>query len=123
MREFHTKLAGVSHEQGGVNPQRLLRKCKSGQQLTLIRDPQNRYDKNAIKVCLPTGEQLGWIGKDVAERLAEDIDKGDSVRAEISEVTGGTFSKPDRGCNVLITVTSGREALQGGDDSESVPGG
>lgn len=101
-REFHSKIAGVTHGQSGANPQRLLKKCRSGQ-LELIRDPRNKYDKNAIKVCLPTGEQLGWIIRDLAKELSEFIDNGTRVTAEISEVTGGTLFKPERGCNIIIT--------------------
>jgi len=102
-REFHTKIAGVTHGQDGVHPQHLLRRCKAGQELELVRDPRNKYDKNAIKVCLSSGEQLGWINKELAKELSELIDNGTRVSAEISEVTGGAFSKPDRGCNIIIT--------------------
>jgi hypothetical protein len=103
-REFFSKLAGVTHKYDGVDPQRLLQRCKSGQELKLVRDPDNQYDKNAIKVCLLTGEQLGWIDKDVAARdLAKEIDRGDRIKVVISDVTGGTQSKPDRGCNIRIT--------------------
>jgi len=113
LREFYTKLAGVTHNQEGVNPQLLLRKCRSGQELKLIRDPLNMFDKNAIKVRLSTGEQLGWINKDLAQRsLAEDIDRGTTVEAEISEVTGGTFSKLE-GCNIKITIYATREGGRG----------
>jgi hypothetical protein len=100
-REFHSKIAGVTHGQGGVNPQQLLKRCRSGQ-LELIRDPRNKYDKNAIKVCLPTGEQLGWINRELTKELSELIDNGTRVSAEISEVTGGTLFKPERGCNIII---------------------
>jgi hypothetical protein len=105
MREFYAKIAGVTHGQGDVDPQALLRHCKPGQHLQLIRDPHNQYDKNAIKVCLPTGEQLGWIDKGMAERLAEDIDHGVGVTAAISAVTGGCFlSGKSRGCNIKVRL-------------------
>ncbi len=115
LREFYTKLAGVRQEQGGVShpkdsmsPQLLLRKCRSGQELKLIREPLDKLDKNAIKVCLSTGEQLGWINKDLTQRgLAEDLDRGTTVEAEISEVTGGAFSKLE-GCNIKVTVYANR---------------
>ena len=97
VREFFSKLAGVTHKQDGVDPQRLLQRCRSGQELKLVRDPENQYDKNASKVCLPTGEQLGWLDRDVAARdLAREIDRGDRIKVVISEVTGGTLSKPAR---------------------------
>ncbi|MGO9309827.1 MAG: HIRAN domain-containing protein [Spirochaetia bacterium] len=113
LREFYTKLAAVTNKQEGASPQLLLRKCRSGQKLKLVRDPLDMLDKNAIKVCLSTGEQLGWINKDLAQwSLAEDIDRGTTVEAEISEVTGGTFSKLE-GCNIKITVYATRTGGRG----------
>ena len=62
-RIFHAKIAGVTHEQNGVNPQHLLRRCQSGQELELIRDPRNKYDKNAIRACLyPVSSSAGSTG-------------------------------------------------------------
>ena len=111
--EFYSKIAGVTHKKDGADPQRLLQRCRAGQELKLVRDPQNEYDENAIKVCLPTGDQLGWINKDVAARnLARDIDRGDRIKVVISEVTGGTRSRPDRGCNIKITNYGGKEKVR-----------
>ncbi len=104
-REFFSKLAGVTHFQEGNDPQKLLKKCKPGQELLLVRDPKNKYDSNAIKVYLKTGEQVGWIGRDLAERLSEQIDSGTNIIVTISEITGGgLFSGQSYGCNIKIQI-------------------
>jgi hypothetical protein len=104
MKSFYTKLAGVTKpNDDGSNRQRLLHRSKPAEELKLVRDPNNKYDKNAIKVFNIRGEQLGWISSDVADRLAVELDNGVSIKAEISEITGGTFAKETLGCNILIT--------------------
>ena len=48
--------------------------------IQLIREPDNRADPNAIKVCLPQrildGKHIGYLRKEAAELLAPLIDKG-----------------------------------------------
>jgi hypothetical protein len=105
VRQFHSKLAGVTSEADGTHPQKLLARCTPGQRLVLVPDPSNQYDKYAIRVCLDTGEQLGWIGKHLSKDLTHDLKDGLDIEVEISEVTGGGFLlKPTRGCNILISV-------------------
>jgi hypothetical protein len=104
MGEFYTKIRGVTHEQKGADPQRLLRHCRPGQKLMLVREPNNKWDKNAIAICLTTGERLGYISRDIAERLAEDLDRGVKMEAAISELTGGGFfSGKERACHIKIS--------------------
>ncbi|MGO9019193.1 MAG: HIRAN domain-containing protein [Syntrophobacteraceae bacterium] len=50
--------------------------------LALVRDPQNKFDKNAIKVIGnwktksggTNSGQLGWVPREIAEEIAEDKD-------------------------------------------------
>ena len=48
---------------------------------TLQRDPENKFDKNAIRV-LAGGKEIGWIPKDKAEWLAPMIDAGEDIRCQ-----------------------------------------
>lgn len=50
--------------------------CRPGQELRLVREPDNTADPNAIKVCDLDGEQLGYIGRDTAAWLSRAIDDG-----------------------------------------------
>ena len=51
--------------------------------LTLQREPDNRFDSNAIKVNCPprlfAGRQLGYLTREAAEQLAPKLDSGSLV--------------------------------------------
>ena len=111
---MYAKIAGVtmSNEDGSSRID-ILAKCKAGEELQLIREPDNPYDKNAVKVCRMNGEQLGFIPKEIAEsNIAPRLDKGWKVTAKIANITGGKTgffrtitgtAKPRTGCNIEIT--------------------
>jgi hypothetical protein len=102
-KSFHTKIAGVTYSNDdGTDRQKIIRRCKVGEALTLVREPGNPVDPNAIKILRQTGEQLGYISAGVASRgLTDDIDQGLDVRCSISNVTHGEDCS---GVNILITV-------------------
>ena len=66
---FTTHVAGVSYRREQVS------KCYEGQPVTLIREPSNPHDKNAIRVYAGGG-QLGFISRDEAKTMAPFIDRG-----------------------------------------------
>ncbi|KAI5889386.1 uncharacterized protein SCHCODRAFT_02585708 [Schizophyllum commune H4-8] len=49
----------------------------AGEEVQLIREPNNRYDRNAIRVSNIAGSQVGHIPKNVAARLAPLLDRGE----------------------------------------------
>lgn len=105
-KEFHTKVVGVTHRNSdGTDRQRLLKKCKRRERLVLVRETNNPHDSNAVKVCRSNGGQLGYLSRDVANQIAERLDKGLDVIAEITSLTGGglIFNRT-RGCNIKITM-------------------
>ena len=52
----------------------------------LRREPNNTYDPNAIQVKLQNGEVLGYLIKEFAAVLAEQMDAGSSFKAEVSRI-------------------------------------
>lgn len=89
-RSFFTKVAGVTFE----GRQRVIARCSVGECLVLVRDPENRFDKGAIKVMRLNGEQLGFIPAHVSRNgdssgLAFRMDRGDTYQCRISDLTGG----------------------------------
>ncbi len=113
---FHTKVAGVTFE----NRQPALRGLESGDELCLVREPDNPVDPNAIAVAKPDGTQLGFLNKDLAERLSPLIDEGTVFEARVSELTGGPMmtesdnEQKNYGLNILVS----RPDLAGsGDDN------
>ncbi len=62
--------------------------------LELVREPNNTYDSNAIKV----GE-IGYLSKEVASQLSPLIDKGVKLNCRIEQIT---HNKGTLGVNVKI---------------------
>lgn len=82
---FYTRVVGVTFG----NAQQVLPNLCAGMDLQFIREPDNQYDRNAIRVeCC--GSTLGHIKADIAAQLAPKIDSGKTViKGDISEITGG----------------------------------
>ena len=77
--------------------------------VTLEREPENRFDKNAIWVVvhiLPISRKtgIGYIPKGLAGELAKVIDTGVQVRARLKGIIGGYGYKETLGALVNITV-------------------
>lgn len=122
-RTFRTKVVGVTFQNpDGTNRQEIISKCKVGEHVLLKRDYDNSYDQYAIAVLRKTGEQIGFIDKDVAFRhegmndLAPHIDQGGEVAAKIIDLIGEDHSgfwgnifsskKTNLGCVIEIEVGS-----------------
>lgn len=99
-----TKVAGVTHDNpGGENRLRVLGRAIVGDRLRLVRERSNRHSRSAIRIELAeSGEQLGYVGSDLAAELAPRMDRGMEVVGWILDLTGGTRDKPTRGANVLL---------------------
>src|SRR5579875_52208 len=102
---FNTKVAGVSFE----GRQDVLAGLRAGDPLELVRDRDNRYDSNAIAVKRGA-LQIGFLNKELAERLAPRFDQGVRYRAEVTAITGG--GSRSRGGNIRVY----RAARAGSDD-------
>lgn len=83
--EFHTKVVGVTFGER----QKYIRDMQIGERIILEREPDNTYDKNAIKVINSKGFQIGFISKDLAAQLAPKLDNGLKLSAVCSDITGG----------------------------------
>ena len=94
---FKTSVTGVRYRQDAVA------QCREGQKTGLIRDPDNRHDKNAIIVY--ANATIGFIKRDEARNLAPFMDGGGKAEACISELTGGTLDKSTIGVILQITKT------------------
>ena len=103
MDRIYSKLSGVTHHNpDGTNRQEIIGElCYNGQQLLLIREP-NQYSYNNIGVYITY--QIGYVNPDMAEMLAPFIDSGGLVEAQITEITGGSSDKPTQGVNVEYII-------------------
>ncbi len=103
--DFFTKIVGVSFEgrqdvAGGLVP---------GQTLALIREPENSHDAHAIAVRFGA-LALGFIKRDIAKRIAPNIDAGERYEATVGSVTGGG----ERNIGVNIHVRRFRRPVERG---------
>lgn len=99
---FTTSIAGVSYTNpDGQSRQDLIRALHEGDVLSLVPEPDNAYDANAIKVCVNDGVQIGYLPRAVAAKLAE---HGDRPRfARVEAINGGTAEKPTLGVTIAIS--------------------
>ncbi len=57
---------------------------KRGDKVSLIRDPGNAYDANAIAVATADGRRIGWIPRALNAEAAARMDRGEALSATIS---------------------------------------
>ncbi len=61
----------------------------------LVRDPSNRYSRNAVEVRTMSGHQIGYVPEDDATDLAPLLDAGHPYCAQIKKIlTGGRYPIP-----------------------------
>jgi single-stranded-DNA-specific exonuclease len=93
---FNTKIVGVTFE----GRQDLIAGLQPGQELELVRQPDNAFDANAVAVHFGR-LQLGFVRKQIAARIASNIDAGERYRAEVRHITGGGTRSV--GVNIWVT--------------------
>lgn len=96
--EFYVKVAGVTFD----NRQRLIRRMFVGERVSLVRDPYNPHDRNAIKVINSNGDHIGFIPKEIAVTMAGNMDSGTTFSAMVSNITGMNPGE-NMGVNLHIT--------------------
>lgn len=93
MQEIRSKVAGVTAWNKTVSRQSIIREqVDEGDSLMLEREPDNKFDKNAIAVySQPYGAepaQIGYIKAELAKRLAPVMDAGGMILCSVLQVTG-----------------------------------
>jgi hypothetical protein len=108
VRTIRTKLYGVSfRNEDGLARQQLIRQCRPGDRLRLVREPGNPHDPCAVAVQALGGRQLGYLGGHLALEVSREMDAGRQVSATISKITGGggwLFFRRNFGVNIEVTI-------------------
>lgn len=103
VRHFYSKVASVSYENpDGTSRQRSIKKCGPRERLVIAHEDDNPYDSNALAVRRQSGEQIGYIGAELAAEIVARIAKGYLYAVFVNEITGGTATRSTRGVNLLI---------------------
>lgn len=97
MPNFYIKAVGVTFE----NRQRVIRNLKAGDKLQFILEPNNPYDRYAIKIVTMDGKHIGYVSKDYNKTIFNEISLGRKYKLTISSVTGGGFDS-SYGVNILV---------------------
>ena len=95
---FQTKVVGVSFE----GRQAIVSTLRAGQELLVARQPGNAFDANAIAISTLTGQQVGFLRRQIAAHLAPLLDEGVHYQAFVSNVTGGDEGR-SYGANIEVT--------------------
>ena len=78
-------------------------------QAELVRDPENRFDKNAIQIVvhlcsINRKTVIGYVPRGLAAGLAAVMDAGVQVKAELLQILGGYSYKESYGCLLDIKI-------------------
>lgn len=99
---INTKIVGVTKiNDKGISIQLILPNLSEDSDLMLVREPNNPYDKNAIKV-IADYQHIGYIKSDLAQTLAPIMDQGKIVNVKLLQVTGG--GDKAYGCNIQLFI-------------------
>lgn len=78
---FEPNIAGLSHHANAA----LLETVAEGSALVLVREPQNAYDQNAVRIDWQ-GRKLGYVPAMYSPIIAALLDNGYTLRAVVGEV-------------------------------------
>ncbi|KAK1598293.1 SNF2 family domain-containing protein [Colletotrichum navitas] len=81
------KIVGVRYYNGYASP---------GEVVVCLREPNNQYDRNAIRVCNVMGVQIGHLPRKVVEKLAPYVDRDEIAIEAILAGEKGMFDCPIR---------------------------
>lgn len=98
---YHLKPSGVTFQNpDGTSRQEIIKSLHIGDGLTLIREPENQYDKNAVAVYAGP-RMVGYIGKESAPGIARKMDAGIHHNAIVLKKIGG---EGDQSSNIVMRV-------------------
>ena len=87
----------------GSSRRAIIERMNSNSKVYITREPSNKYDMNAIKVCVVDADghdgQIGYIGKDYSTILAPMMDMGREFTASVGEC-GIYKNRPY--CNIIV---------------------
>lgn len=107
LKRLHTKIVGVTFDGRQKALSHLLHYSPKQILIHLVREPDNAYDSNAIKVVaevfLKGKASIGYINSQLAAALAPFMDTGRQLIVYDFEITGGDSGK-SFGCNISYFI-------------------
>lgn len=95
-----TRIVGVTFD----NRQSIIAKLMIGDRIRLTREPNNPYDRNAIRADQINGLQIGYLNRYLVAKISPFFDEfGQSVVANVHCITGSI--RPGYSLGVIVTFT------------------
>jgi hypothetical protein len=95
-------VAGESHKNAdGSDRQKIIRRCRVGDPVTLQREPDNPFGSHTVAVLTRHG-QIGYISTKDSKLVAQRLDSGEMPECAISGIFGGTRAAPSRGVELRV---------------------
>lgn len=87
---YETKVVGVSkeNEDGSSRQDFIKAEVREDDKLKLESEPTNKYDPNAVKVLSKHGNQIGYLNKEMAEKVKPAIDNQTEIHVTAKWVNG-----------------------------------
>ncbi|MYL97210.1 hypothetical protein GR702_05420 [Novosphingobium sp. FGD1] len=87
--DFSLPAIGERHDnEDGTSRQEELARCRPGEDVRLVREPENPHDRMAVAVVSCRGTKVGYLKRDRAVWIGSKIDRGYDVRAIVQRVKG-----------------------------------
>jgi len=87
----------------GTSRQAELALCAPGEQVHLVREPENPHDRMAVAVFSCRGVRVGYLRRDRAVWIGSKMDRGYDVRAIVERVKGSHL--PDATLGLVMRVS------------------
>ena len=100
-REIEDRVRGVRHE----NRQAIVEEVRLGEQLLLVREPDNQFDKNAIQVVRENSQVVGYIDRKLAQKIAPIFDEFLMAYDAPKSPDGGLFDNRRLGWKYRLRVS------------------
>lgn len=98
--DITTKVAGTAKQNDkNVSIQDILSTLNAESDFLLVREPDNPYDPNAVKVVADY-QHIGYLKSSVAQEIAPLIDNGQTINIEFLEISGGEGR--NYSCNIRL---------------------
>lgn len=103
--DFSLPACGEAYEnEDGTSRQEELRACEPGQEIRLVREPDNPHDHMAVAVVSERGIRVGYLARDRAQWIGSKIDRGYDVRAIVERIKGRSLAGSALGIVIRINM-------------------
>ena len=114
---YFCQVKGITHDNAdGSSRRELVKLCSVGDPVQLIPEPDNPHDRNAIRVLLQNGRQIGYISRRQAERFCGMMSQlTATVHSHITDEWGNSTVK------LRVVDTAEQQQSRGGTMAPSAP--